>query len=106
MKDHLAHLALWGEIRAAEVARISAGYKSAWRMSGEQDTTYSGLGHNLCLCLSVTQVRWELETTRQRLLDAIAAATPAGLNPPRYGEAGLLGPMRRSTPAGFGAGGF
>ncbi len=76
VKDHLAHLALWGEIRAAEVARISAGYKSAWRMSGEQDTTYSGLGHNLCLGLSVAQVRWELETTRQRLLDAIAAATP------------------------------
>ncbi len=37
VKDHLAHLADWDDIRASEVARISAGYESAWRASNEQD---------------------------------------------------------------------
>ena len=34
VKDHLAHLALWDDIRAGEVERISAGHDSAWRMTG------------------------------------------------------------------------
>lgn len=33
VKDHLLHLASWDDIRAQEVARISAGHDSAWRMS-------------------------------------------------------------------------
>ena len=89
VKDHLAHLALWDEIRASEVLRISAGHDSAWRMSGEQDGVYSGLGHALRRELSVAQVKWELATTHQRLLDAIAEATPRGLDGSRYAEAGL-----------------
>ena len=47
------------------------------------------LGHDLRLGLSLEQVRWEFATSRQRLLDAIAAATPRGLDPSLYGEAGL-----------------
>jgi hypothetical protein len=31
--DHLGHLAVWDELRAAEVGRISAGHDSVWRMS-------------------------------------------------------------------------
>jgi len=90
VKDHLAHLALWDDIRASEVTRISAGHDSAWRMTGEQDGAYNALGHTLRATLSVDQVRWELATSRARLLDAIAAATPRGLDPSRYGEAGLV----------------
>ena len=86
--DHLNHLALWDEIRAAEVARISAGYESAWRMVG-RDGEYSGLGYDMRREFSVGQTRWELETSRQRLLDAIASATPRGLDGSLYGEAGL-----------------
>jgi uncharacterized damage-inducible protein DinB len=89
VKDHLAHLALWDEIRAGEVARISAGHDSAWRMTPDQDATYSALGYALRSALSLDQVRWELATTHQRLLEAIAAATPRGLDGSRYGEAGL-----------------
>jgi hypothetical protein len=37
----------------------------------------------------VDQVKWELETSRQRVLDAIASATPRGLDGSLYGEAGL-----------------
>ena len=89
IKDHLAHLALWDDIRASEVTRISAGHDSAWRMTSEQDAAFNALGYSLRLALSLDQVRWELATSRQRLLDAISTATPRGLDPSLYGEAGL-----------------
>jgi len=89
VKDHLAHIALWDDVRASEVVRISAGHESAW-MTGEQDETYNALAHELRRALSLGQVRWELETSRQRLLDAIAAATPRGLDASIYGDAGLV----------------
>ena len=89
VKDHLAHIALWDEIRASEVVRISAGHESAWRMTPEQDATYGALGHTLRQTLSLDQVRWELATVGQRLIEAIATATPRGLDASRYGEAGL-----------------
>lgn len=89
IKDHLAHLALWDDLRASEVARISSGHESAWRMTEDQVGTYNELGHRLRQPLSVDQARWELTASRQRLLEAIAAATPRGLDASLYGEAGL-----------------
>jgi uncharacterized damage-inducible protein DinB len=89
VKDHLAHIALWDDVRAGEVVRISAGHESAWRMTPEQDEAYNSLGYTLRLPLSLDQVRWELATSRQRLLDAISSATPRGLDASLYGEAGL-----------------
>lgn len=89
VKDHLLHLALWDDIRAAEVERISAGYESAWRMDGAQDEAFNAMGYEIRRGLSVEQARHELEASRQRLLDAIARATPLGLDPSLYGEAGL-----------------
>jgi uncharacterized damage-inducible protein DinB len=88
VKDHLAHLALWDELRAAEVERISAGFESAWRMQG-RDGEYSGLGYDMRRDLSLHQVRWESSRTHQRLLDAITAATERALDGSLYGEAGL-----------------
>ena len=90
VKDHLAHLAVWDEIRAVEVSRISAGHDSAWRMTGEQDEAYNALTYDLRRDLSLEQVRWELETSRQKLLDAIASASPRALDGSLYGEAGLI----------------
>ena len=89
VKDHLAHLALWDDVRASEVARISAGHQSAWCMTDEQGTAYNDLGYELRRGLSLAQVLWELESSRQRLLDAIAAASARGLDASLYGEAGL-----------------
>ena len=89
VKDHLAHLALWDDIRASEVVRISAGHDSAWRMTGVQDAAYSALGHDLRLALSPDHARWELATSRQRLLAAISSATARVLDASLYGEAGL-----------------
>jgi uncharacterized damage-inducible protein DinB len=90
VKDHLLHIALWDDVRASEVTRISAGYASAWRMTGFHDAIYNALAHDLRRDISVAQARWELETSRQRLLDAIAAATPRGLDATLYGEAALV----------------
>jgi hypothetical protein len=89
VKDALAHIALWDDIRASEVVRISAGHGSAWHMTGEQDEAYNAMSYELRRTLPLAQVRWELETSRQRLLDAIASAADRALDPSRYGEAGL-----------------
>ncbi|MBI5948167.1 MAG: DinB family protein [Chloroflexi bacterium] len=89
VKDHLAHLALWDEIRASEVVRISAGHESAWRMDAEQEAVFGPIAYTLRRGLSVDQARWELEMSGQRLLDAIAAATERGLETSLYGEAAL-----------------
>jgi hypothetical protein len=89
VKDHLAHLAFWDDVRAQEVERISAGHETAWRMSGEQDAAYNALGYDLRAGLSAAQVKWELERSRRRLLDAIASASERGLDASLYGEAGL-----------------
>ena len=90
VKDHLAHLALWDDTRADEVARISAGHESAWKMTEAQDDEYNATGYELRRGMSAAQARWEFETSRQKLLDAIAAATPRGLEAARYGSAGLI----------------
>ena len=89
VKDHLAHLALWDELRAAEVERISAGHESAWKMTDAQDEDLNSTGYELRRDMSAAQARWELETSRRKLLDAITAATPAALDSSRYGAAGL-----------------
>ena len=89
VKDHFAHIAFWDDIRAREVERISAGHESAWRMTSEQDAAYNALGYELRRGLPIDQVRWELETSRQRLLAAVSSATARGLDGSLYGEAGL-----------------
>jgi uncharacterized damage-inducible protein DinB len=90
VKDHMAHIAFWDEIRASEVTRISAGFDSAWRMRPEQDEAQNEIAYDERRDLPLGQVRWELDTSRQRLLDAIESATERGLDPSLYGEAGLV----------------
>lgn len=90
VKDHLAHLAFWDDIRAGEVLRISAGHDSAWpHMAEDQTEALNALTHGLRQALSPDQVRWELAASRQRLLDAISSATARGLDASFYREAGL-----------------
>ena len=89
VKDHLTHVALWDDLRASEVVRISAGHASAWRMTGAHDEAYNALAHELRLALTPEQAKWELATSRQRLLEAISSATARGLDASLYGEAGL-----------------
>jgi uncharacterized damage-inducible protein DinB len=89
VKDHLAHLALWDDIRAAEVERISAGHDSAWKMTDKQDDDLNDTGYEVRRGMSAVQARWELDRSRAKLLDAITAATPRALDPDNYGAAGL-----------------
>jgi hypothetical protein len=90
VKDHLAHIALWDEIRAAEVIRISAGFDSAWRMAPEHEGPFGDIAYELRRDLTPAQALWESATTHERLLEAITRATERGLDGSRYGEAGLL----------------
>jgi uncharacterized damage-inducible protein DinB len=90
IKDHLAHLAQWDDVRASEVTRISAGHASAWRMTEEQDVHFNAMGYALRADLTLNQVKWEFATSRQRLLDAIASATPRGLDASLYGASSLV----------------
>jgi hypothetical protein len=89
VRDHLAHLAVWDDIRAAEVVRISAGYDSAWPLTADYQV-HNDFLQPLMAGLSPAQVKWELDRSRQALLDAISAATPRGLDPSLYQEAGLF----------------
>lgn len=89
VKDHLAHLAFWDDMRAAEVERISAGHDAAWKMTDEQDDAHNAMGYELRRSMSPAQARWELDTSRRKLLDAIAGASPRALDQSRYGAAPL-----------------
>jgi uncharacterized damage-inducible protein DinB len=89
VKDHLAHLALWDDIRADEVERISAGFESGWNMTDEQDEALNVAGYEMRRSISAAQARWEVEKSRRKLLDAIAAAPADALDTSRYRAAGL-----------------
>ena len=88
-KDHLQHMALWDDIRADEVERISAGYESGWRMTDEHDEALNAAGYEMRRSLSARQARWEFENSRRRLIDAITHCTPRALDASLYGAAGL-----------------
>lgn len=90
VKDHLTHVTMWDEIRAAEIERISAGFEPAWRPMTEAETeSFNALIERMRSSLPLTQVLAELESSRARVLEAIANASERGLDETRYGEAGL-----------------
>ncbi|MGE3075874.1 MAG: DinB family protein [Dehalococcoidia bacterium] len=89
VKDHLLHIALWDEFRASEVERISAGQDSLWKMQEEQVDAIADVLYDLRRTASPSQARWEIASTHERLLKALSAASPRGLDATRYGEAGL-----------------
>jgi hypothetical protein len=88
IKDHLAHMAFWDELRAGDIERVSAGYESAWPMTVDSQRL-NDIVQEARANLSLKQVMLEFETNRQRVLDAVAAATPRGLDPSLYGEPAL-----------------
>jgi len=90
VKDHLAHLAFWDDLRAGEVIRLSAGHESVLRMNHEQDATANALAYGLRTDIVLTQARWELDHSHGRLVAAIRLATGRALDPSAYGEAGIL----------------
>jgi hypothetical protein len=90
VKDNLAHIAFWDDLRADEVTRISASFDSVLKMTDEQDDRLNDLAYEFRRDLSLEHARWEFHHSHERLLAALAAATPRGLDPAHYGDAGLL----------------
>lgn len=90
VKDHMAHITFWDEVRASEVQRISAGLESAWRLTSEEDQTLNDMVTRARWDHSLAQVRREFKDSKARFLEALANATPEGLDASRYGEAGLV----------------
>jgi uncharacterized damage-inducible protein DinB len=89
VKDHLVHIALWDEIRASEVHRISAGHESLWRMGHEHEAAFEKIHYDLRRAASPSQAKWELQDSHEKLLAALAGASERGLDASLYGEAGL-----------------
>ncbi len=90
VKDHMAHITFWDEVRASEVERISAGLESAWRLTSEEDETLNAMVTRARWDHSLAQVRREFDESKRRFLEALARATAEGLDASRYGEAGLV----------------
>lgn len=88
VKDHLAHIALYDELRIAEVRRISAGWETAWHMPGK-DHIYSQLGYEVRADLSAAQVLWEIAETHRQLVAGIAEGSDLILDPGRFSEAAM-----------------
>src|SRR6266568_2330733 len=89
VKDHLAHIALWDDLRATEVERVSAGHASAWKFSEAQEDAYNEVGYELRRRMSAAQAKWELERSRKHLLDAISEAKRRAALVARGGTRGL-----------------
>jgi len=90
VKDHMAHITFWDEVRASEVDRISAGLESAWRLTSAQDEVLNEMVTQARWDHSLDQVRREFTESKVRFLEALDRATPEGLDASRYGEAGLV----------------
>jgi len=90
VKDHMAHITFWDEVRASEVARISAGLDSAWRLTSEEDEMLNAMVTRARWDHSLEQVQREFTESKQLFLDALSRATNEGLDASRYGEAGLV----------------
>src|SRR5438093_13664895 len=69
VKDHLAHIALWDDLRAMEVERVSAGHASAWKFSEAQDDAYNEVGYELRRSMRAAQANGERDGTSAQLLD-------------------------------------
>ena len=90
VKDNLLHIAFWDDLRADEIERMSAGYESLLRMSGEQDGELNELAYQFRRNVSLEQARWELRRSLERLEAAIQSADASAFEPSLYGEAGLV----------------
>lgn len=90
VKDHMAHLSFWDDVRADEIERMSLGFESVWKLEEGQDQAINEIVTPARWELSLAQVRWEFERSREQVIDALQRAAPEALDPSRYGEAGLV----------------
>ncbi len=90
VKDHLAHLTIWDELRCREIERISGGGHYAWApFDDDQLEAFNSSTVPARRAMPFEQVVAEFHASRQRVFDAIAQATEHGLDESNYGEAAL-----------------
>src|SRR4051794_11291311 len=79
VKDHLAHLAQWHELRWLDLVRLAAGYESAVNSTPEQDQAFNTMTVEWRAGLTWQQTLWEWQTSRGRVLDTLSALMPEEL---------------------------
>lgn len=91
VKDHLAHLAAWDEVRSLEIARISDGLGPAWPawMGGENVEVFNDLTVRMRREWSVEETVASVHWALGRVLASIAAAGERAFDESLYGESGL-----------------
>ena len=77
VKDHLAHLAQWHELRWLDLTRLAAGYESAVNSTPEQDEAFNAMTVAWRAGLSWQQTLWEWQTARGRVVETVRTL-PAG----------------------------
>jgi hypothetical protein len=71
VKDQLAHLAQWHELRWLDLTRLAAGYESAVNSTPAQDEAFNAMTVAWRAGLSWQQTLWERQTARGRVVDAV-----------------------------------
>ena len=71
VKDHLAHLAQWHELRWLDLTRLAAGYESAVNSTPEQDEAFNAMTVAWRAGLSWQQTLWEWQTARARVVETV-----------------------------------
>jgi hypothetical protein len=79
VKDHLAHLAQWHELRWLDLTRLAAGYQSAVNSTPEQDEAFNAMTVAWRARLSWQQTLWEWQTARGRVLETVRTLPAAEL---------------------------
>ncbi|HVE76825.1 MAG TPA: DinB family protein [Actinomycetota bacterium] len=92
VKDHLAHISEWDEMRYVEILRVSEGLQPAVPLFGPQEMDqFNELIISKRREWSLQQVLAELEFTRTKILEAIARCNDAALDQSNYRAVGLEG---------------
>ena len=92
VKDHLAHLTLWHEMRFFEISRIARGGRASFPITGEEgidhlNEQFAANRRNL----PYSQVLADLAFAHEMVLQAVAAAPEDRLDQRLFEEIGLRG---------------
>ena len=75
VKDHLAHVAQWHELRWLDLTRLAAGFEPAVNSTPDQEEAFNAMTVEWRSSLSSKQTLWEWQTSRGRVIDAVRALT-------------------------------
>ena len=92
VKDHLAHLTVWHEMRFFEVTRIARGGRAAFPVSTEEEAEpVNSAFAQFRRDLPLRQVLEDLEFAREMVIQTVAGCEEEALDETRYEEIGIRG---------------